>query len=188
MENFTSINTIQIVIGSWGSYNACNSKALGSKWLDLANYDTWEEIELELEKEGFDLNGIDEELFIQDIDGFNTNDLNCDYMHPKRFFNLIKESEVLENTYNYSIMEAFLEVKSFDEFEDRVNIYGSNWTDEIHLYQNFDWADYGKEYFDMYGYELPSNLEDFIDFEAYGQYIGSDYAEEFSNGIIEIIR
>ena len=27
-----------------------------------------------------------------------------------------------------------------------------------------------------------------IDFEAYGQYIGSDYAEEFSNGIIEIFR
>ena len=43
-------NTISIVIGSWGSYNACNSRALGSKWLDLADYDEWEEIEEELKK------------------------------------------------------------------------------------------------------------------------------------------
>ena len=188
MENFTSINTIQIVIGSWGSYNACNSKALGSKWLDLANYDTWEEIELELEKQGFDLNGIDQELFIQDIDGLDIRGFHGDYIHPQRLFNLIKESEILENNYNFSIMEAFVEVRDFEEFEDRVSQMGSNWTDDINIYQNFDWADYGKEYFDMYGYELPSNLEDFIDFEAYGQYIGSDYAEEFSNGITEIIR
>ena len=26
---------ISIVIGSWGSYNECNERALGSKWLDL---------------------------------------------------------------------------------------------------------------------------------------------------------
>lgn len=24
---------INVVIGSWGSYNACNERALGSKWL-----------------------------------------------------------------------------------------------------------------------------------------------------------
>ena len=35
-------------------------------------------------------------------------------------------------------------------------------------------------------YELPGDLEDFLDFEAYGQYIDSDCAEEYSNGIIEI--
>lgn len=28
---------ISIVIGSWGSYNECNERALGSKWLDLTN-------------------------------------------------------------------------------------------------------------------------------------------------------
>ena len=32
-----STDTVQIVIGSWGSYNECNERALGSKWLDLAN-------------------------------------------------------------------------------------------------------------------------------------------------------
>lgn len=29
---------VSIVIGSWGSYNECNERALGSKWLDLSDY------------------------------------------------------------------------------------------------------------------------------------------------------
>ena len=36
---------INIVIGSWGSYNACNEKALGSTWISLEDYESWEEIE-----------------------------------------------------------------------------------------------------------------------------------------------
>lgn len=60
-------NDIRIVIGSWGSYNECNERALGSKWLDLSDYSDWDEIIEELEEEGFELDGIDEELFIQDI-------------------------------------------------------------------------------------------------------------------------
>ena len=57
---------ISIVIGSWGSYNSCNERALGSEWLNLADFESWEEIEEELKKQGFQLKGIDEELFIQD--------------------------------------------------------------------------------------------------------------------------
>ena len=57
-------NSISIVIGSWGSYNECNERALGSKWLDLSLYSDWEEIEEELTAQGFELDGIDEELFI----------------------------------------------------------------------------------------------------------------------------
>lgn len=60
---------ISIVIGSWGSYNECNERALGSKWLDLSDYSDWDEIVEELKKEGFELDGIDEELFIQDVEG-----------------------------------------------------------------------------------------------------------------------
>ena len=40
----------------------------------------------ELTKEGFELNGIDEVLFIQDIDGVDAKDMNCDYIHPKDLF------------------------------------------------------------------------------------------------------
>ena len=43
---------ISIVIGSWGSYNECNERALGSKWLDLSDYEEWDEIVEELKKEG----------------------------------------------------------------------------------------------------------------------------------------
>ena len=49
---------ISIVIGSWGSYNACNERALGSNWIDLTEYESWEDIEEELKKQGFELDGI----------------------------------------------------------------------------------------------------------------------------------
>ena len=54
-------NEIKIVIGSWGSYNECNERALGSEWLTLNDYDDWEEIAEELQKQGFVLDGIDED-------------------------------------------------------------------------------------------------------------------------------
>lgn len=41
------MSNISIVIGSWGSYNKCNERALGSKWLDLEDFDSYEEIEEE---------------------------------------------------------------------------------------------------------------------------------------------
>ena len=84
------MSNISIVIDSWGSYNECNERDLGSKWLDLGDFDSWEEIEEELTKQGFELDGLDEELFIQDIDGISTNGLNCDYTHPKDLFELLQ--------------------------------------------------------------------------------------------------
>lgn len=44
---------ISIVIGSWGSYNSCNERALGSEWLNLADFESWEEIEEALNKQGW---------------------------------------------------------------------------------------------------------------------------------------
>ena len=43
-------DNIKIVIGSWGSYNECNERALGSKWLDLSDYNEWDEIVEELKQ------------------------------------------------------------------------------------------------------------------------------------------
>lgn len=62
-------NEIKIVIGSWGSYNECNERALGSKWIDLSEYSDWEEIEEELKKKGFDLDAIERVLFSHPIVG-----------------------------------------------------------------------------------------------------------------------
>ena len=74
-------NSVNVVIGSWGSYSECNEKALGSKWLDLSDYSDWEEIEEELTKQGFKLDGIDEELFIQDIEDLKKRYSNQNNLH-----------------------------------------------------------------------------------------------------------
>lgn len=178
-------NEIKIVIGSWGSYNECNERALGSKWLTLSDYSTYEEIEEELKKEGFILNGIDEELFIQDIEGLDCNGLNCDYTHPKDLFELLQEADVISNDYNYEIMSAFLEVRSFDDFENRVKSCGSNWSADIYLYKNTDWYDLGYNFLHEC-YEIPDYLENYIDYKGYANDLKYDGFEEYSEGIIEI--
>ena len=179
-------NEIKIVIGSWGSYNECNERALGSKWLNLADYDDWEDIENELKKEGFELDGIDEELFVQDIEGLPSNACEWDYTTPKILFEILKESEVLDDDYKYETMLAYLDVRDFSDFENLVSNKGSHWDDDIHIYKGYDWEDYGRMMFEEYCYQIPEVLENFIDFEAYGKYVGDCYAQECENGIIEI--
>ena len=107
-------------------------------------------------------------------------------MSPERLFNLLNNSKVLSDTYKYDIMCAYIEVRSFSDFEELVNSKGANWDDDIYIYKGYDWADYGREFYDCCGYDIPEQIENFIDFEAYGKYIGDYCAEEYSNGIIEI--
>ena len=185
----TISNEIRIVIGSWGSYNACNSRALGSKWLDLADYEEWEEIEEELKKQGFQLDGIDEELFIQDIENIPSDAANWDYMNPQRLFEILKEADILDDVSKYDTLMAFLEVRSFSDFEERVESSGDRWDDDIYIYKGYDWEDYGREMFSTYGYEIPESLLDYFDFEAYGEsYRYDGNIEEYSEGLIEIGR
>lgn len=180
------INKISIVIGSWGSYNECNERALGSKWLNLSEYSDWDEIEEKLKNQGFELYGIDEELFVQDIEGLPANSCNWDYKHPKNLFELLKGSEVLEDEYKYEVMCAYLDIRTFSDFEELVNCHGARWDDDIHLYKGYDWSDYGRMMFEQCCYNIPEVLENFIDFEGYGRYMGDYYAEEYEEGIIEI--
>ena len=181
------MGNISIVIGSWGSYNECNERALGSKWLDLSDYSEWDEILDELKKQGFELQGIDEELFVQDVEGLPSDACN-DHTNPEELFNTLQESGVLDNDYKYDVFQAYLEIFSFSDFENLVNSYGERWDDDIHLYVGMSWDDYGRQYFDDCCYEVPDSIIDFIDFERYGEYIGSDCAHEYSEGIIEIYR
>lgn len=174
---------IKVVIGSWGSYNECNERALGSDWLDLSDYDTYEEIEEELKKQGFELDGIDEELFIQDIEGIDDNNTNWDYVHPKNLFETLKESGILDDDYKYKTFEAFLEVESFSEFERRVEDSGARWDDDIYLYEDYSWYDLGYYYLHDC-HQIPDFLDNYIDYERYGEeYKYSGYSE-YSNGII----
>ena len=182
-----NVNGISIVIGSWGSYNACNEKALGSGWLDLSEYSDWDEIVDELTERGFDLEGIDEELFIQDIEGLDA-DVRWDYMNPEELFNTLKESEVLEDTHKYDVMTAYLEVLGYNDFKELVDRYGNRWNDDINIYRGFDWEDYGREMFDLMGYQIPESILDYFDFKAYGESFQYDNIHEYSEGLIEILR
>ena len=100
----------------------------------------------------------------------------------------MKESGVLDNSHKFETMEAYLECESFSAFEDLVNNSGTNWDDDIYLYKGYDWDDYGREYYEMCCYQVPSEIENFIDFDGYGRYIGDYYTQEYSNGLIEIRR
>lgn len=130
-------DNIKIVIGSWGSYNECNERALGSKWLDLSDYSDWDEIVEELKKEGFELDGIDEELFIQDVEGIEDGSISWDYVNLETLFNTLKESGVLDDDYKYKVFCAFLEVRCYDDFEEKVNTHGDRWDDCINLWSGY---------------------------------------------------
>ncbi len=177
---------IRIVIGSWGSYNACNSRALGSAWLTLSRYTEWEQIEEELTKQGFELNRIDEELFIQDVEGLPSNCCNWDYINPKRFFETLMESGVIFDDYRYEVLQAFLEIKNFSDFENLVDSYGEDWEMDVHLHKNWDWEDYGRDYYQTCNGEINADIDNFFDFERYGESVGYDTAYKYSEGIIEI--
>lgn len=179
-------SNIKIVIGSWGSYNACNNRALGSNWIDLSNYTDWEQIEEKLKKQGFKLDGIDEELFIQDIECLPSDCCNWDYISPKHLFEILMESDVLYCDYKYEILQAFLEIKNFSDFEKLVNDYGGDWDMDIHLFKNWDWDDYGRDYYQTSNGKINDDIERYFDFASYGEEIGYDTAYKYSEGIIEI--
>lgn len=180
-------NVVRMVIGSWGSYNECNERALGSKWLDFDDYDDWDEIVEELKKEGFELDGIDEELFVQDIEGVPTDSKNWDYVHPKEIFELMKKSGVLDDEYKYEIMEAFCEVRSFDEWENRVEQYEEDWDRDIVFYRNMSMLDVAYEIIDeCYDLEkMLGNLTCYFDYNAFARDLSYDGYTETENGVIE---
>lgn len=178
-------NKISIVIGSWGSYNACNERALGSNWIDLSDYEDWSEIVKELERQGFELDGIDEELFIQDVEGIETTGINCDYEIPKHFFEIIKKSGVLENDYKFELMQAYLEVRSFKEWQDLVEELGEDWDSDIYLYSQQSMEDVAYSIIeDCYNLEEP--LASYFDYTKYADDLVFDGFTETSYGVIEI--
>ncbi len=182
------MNNISFVIGSWGSYNECNERALGSKWLDFDDFDDWDEIEEELKNEGFELDGIDEELFVQDIEGIPTDSKNWDNTHPQEIFELIKKSGILDDDYKYELMEAYCEIRSFDEWSSLVEEYEDNWDRDIVFYQGQDMYDVAynlvNECYDLE--KMLGNLVSYFDYNAFARDLRYDGYEETTNGVIEI--
>ena len=176
---------ISVVIGSWGSYNECNERALGSKWLDLTDYSDWEEIEEELKKQGFELDGIDEELFIQDIEGIPGNSCNWDCVNPQQLFETLLESGILDDYDLYELFEAYLEVNNYDDWENLVNSRGGDWFDGLILYRNLEIEDIAYDLMHEY-YEIPDCLENYIDYNRFAQDLTYDGFHETSKGVLEI--
>lgn len=88
-------NTIRLVVGSWKAYNECNARGLGSKWLNLEDFEDEEELIQELKEEGFtDLEL--EELFIQDYEG-NIRLSNCDSINPVHLLKWLREADYFED-------------------------------------------------------------------------------------------
>lgn len=181
-------NTVSFVIGSWGSYNECNERALGSKWLDFDEYDDWDAIVEELKREGFELNGIDEELFVQDIEGIPTSSNNWDNTHPQEIFELIKKSGVLDDEYKYELMEAYCEVRSFDEWARLVEDYDDDWDRDIIFYRGQDMYDVAynlvNECYDLE--KMLGHLVSYFDYNAFARDLSYDGYEETTNGVIEL--
>lgn len=180
-------NEIKVVIGSWGSYNDNNDRSLGSKWLTLNDYNDYSEIEAELISEGFELDGIDEELFIQDYEGLDG--FNGDYMHPERLFEICRTAGILDDERLYQKAIALIEINGWEEFERRVEDKGDNWDDDIYFYKNMTPEEAMEEIIaDTYP-DLSFNKLGWI-----SSYIDIDYAAmardndiyEASNGSIEI--
>ena len=73
----------------------------------IEDYSDWEEIVDELKKEGFELDGIDEELFIQDVEGIDDGSVNWDYVNPEELFNTLNASGVLDDDEKYEIFVLF---------------------------------------------------------------------------------
>lgn len=184
------MNEIKVVIGSWGSYNECNERALGSNWICLNNYEDWEEIEEELIKQGFELDGIDEELFIQDIENFiSSGDVNWDYMHPKTLFDLLKKSGILDDADKYEKAEIYSEIEGYHSWVNKVEEDEEDWDDGMYLYPDFDWYDLGYHFLhEVDCVNIPEFLDNFIDYAKYGEEFSYNGFHEYSNGIVEIRR
>ena len=175
----------KVVIGSWGAYNeADNDLALGSEWIDFAKYNSWDEIEEELIKEGFDLKGRDEELFIQDID-FDCGDMNGDYTHPKNLFEILHNSGVMESEYRYHEMLSYIEVEDWDEFASLVKENGEDWDSDIIYQDGVDGEDFARnEIKEWVPQDIFKSLDSYIDYEKWFE--ESD-AHETEYGVIQLL-
>ena len=183
-------NEISIVIGSWGSYNECNERALGSKWITLNDYEDWDEIVEELKKQGFKLDSIDEELFIIDIDNYiSSGSVNWDYVHPQSLFELLKKSGVLDDDDKYEKAVIYCDIQGYDCWKEKVENYDDDWDEEMYLYPGMDWYDLGYYFLhEVNCINIPDCLEDYINYKSYGYQFSYDGFHEYDGGIVEIRR
>lgn len=167
---------IKVVFGSWKAYTENNERAMGSKWLDMSDYDSVDEIYDEMKKEGFTEQEL-EETFIQDIEAdYDILKGQCDSTNIERLYEYV---EMIDNSDN--------EVEAIGAYLEKVN-------DDIEEACNADlyWYD-GQTIEDVaYNivkecYDLPEIAERYFNYEAFGRDLELDgnYYETF-NGVLEV--
>lgn len=83
----------------------------------------------------------------------------------------------------------WLDLSAYNDWEELVSNYGYRWDDDIILYPKMDFEDLAYHMIhEVCCYEIPSYIENYIDYEAYGRDLRFDGFEEYSDGIIEIRR
>ena len=179
-------NEVKMII-SYNTHDAeNNTKALTSSPLVLSKYNSWEEIREELTKQGFAIDEADNYLVVEDFQTISEVMSDFNKLHPKHVFNLLNTSGVLRDNYRFSIMEAVIEVCSFNQFVELVEEREDDWDEDIYLYEGYNWYDFGEMICENCGYQVPDALEPHIDYASFGEtFKYNANVCECSNGIIE---
>lgn len=172
-----------VVVGSWGSYNACNARALGSSWLDLSDFSDEDELREELKKQGFELDGIDEELFIQDADGLLAG--LPEHANVFEVWRVLEESGIFCDNYLAERFEAVAEVHGWTEAWRRLE---DDDLDDVTIWKGSSLEDVAwelaQEYIDR---DATDFLSRYFDAKAYARDLSFDGFHEFSGGVVEIL-
>jgi hypothetical protein len=157
---------LKMVIGSYGSYAACNERALGTE-IDRADFETWSDVLDELTNRGFDLDGIDEELMLLDVDSDILPYDTATSENMSEMFDAYKELETSGTNFDPDIFWRLCEELSGDIY-DVMRAY----RDGILWAGCDDMSDVARRYIDEFYPEidnLPSFISCHLDYEGIGR-------------------
>ncbi|MGN1337355.1 MAG: antirestriction protein ArdA [Candidatus Coprovivens sp.] len=170
-----NVLNVKVVVGAWKAYNECNERSLGSEWIDLTDFDSFDDVIEELKNQGFTDDEL-EETFIQDIEADVDLGINCDYTNIEDLFLMLEELDNLDLC--SEAIQAYIEtVGSLDDL--------LKYEPEIYWYDNMDLEDVAYEL--MHDcYDIPDYLENYIDYSRFAQDLSLDGFYECSNGVLEV--
>ena len=180
-------NEIKIVIGSWGSYNECNERALGSSWLTLNDYNDWKKSWKNSKSKALNSMESTKNCLCKTLKTFLQRLKTGITSTPQELFETLKKSRILDDETKYELMDAFCSIEGYREWKQLVDSYEDRWDDDIYLWRNYDWYDLGYELLHE-GNNIPEYLDNYIDYAKYGEELSYDGFHECDYGIIEIRR
>ena len=94
---------------------------------------------------------------------------------------------MLENDYKFELMQAYLEVRSFKDWQDRVEELEEDWDDDIYLHSQQSMEDVAYNIVqDCNGDKLSEPLASYFDYTRFADDLGFEGFTETSYGVIEI--